>query len=47
MKQKKTIEDLFSDEEKFEKLSTNVSKYAQENHSIKRMTDNFLENIKK
>ena len=44
---KKTIEDLFSDQEKFEKLSINVSKYAQENHSIKKMTDNFLENIKK
>ncbi|GGG60136.1 glycosyltransferase family 4 protein [Bizionia arctica] len=38
----KRIEDLLNNQAKYEKLSKNSYTYAIENHSIKKMTDNFL-----
>jgi hypothetical protein len=34
--------DVFDSQNKYEELSVSAYNYAIENHSIKRMTDNFL-----
>jgi glycosyltransferase involved in cell wall biosynthesis len=41
----KNIGDLFKNQNKYKELSTNAYNYAIENHSIKKMTDNFLKAI--